>query len=133
MNEHLDGSGNCLLCKTLHAAPTELPDVRCWSPPCQPFSTMRWKGGSTPCTSDSASHPKFNISMEDILELTERSPASLTMIEQVHSFTKPEKHLHNKSPCQVVVEGLTALYGDGCVAAVSLDSKVWLEGSRPRP
>jgi hypothetical protein len=130
--EHLAGEGFCLQCKSRHKVDSSDIDIRTWSPPCQPFSDLRWKGGTSSSTGSIESHPAHSITMDDLVELTETSPARITLIEQVMSFTRRDPKT-GKSPCEIVMSALEKVYGRGRVAAVSLDSAIWIEGSRPRP
>jgi hypothetical protein len=131
VSEHLAGTGRCLVCKKNHGIDSSNIDIRVWSPPCQPFSEMRWKSGTSSKTGAPSEHPQNSITMDDLLELTEASTPLITLIEQVGAFLKSDKG--KESPGHIVVSALEKIYGKGAVGVVQLDSGVWLQGCRKRP
>ena len=44
--------GRCLICKQTHFYDPGKIDVRFWSPPCDPYSVLRWTGGTTTATKE---------------------------------------------------------------------------------
>ena len=91
--EHVSGEGLCLVCKARHTVAYGTTDLRVWSPPCQPYSEMRWHAGGTSSTGLPSEHPQYSITMEDLLELTESDPALITILEQVPAFFSKQTKL----------------------------------------
>jgi site-specific DNA-cytosine methylase len=131
ISEYLAGEGYCFVCRKHHAyTPTDV-DLRVWSPPCQPYSDMRYKGGPTTSTGKPKDHPSYSITMSDLPEVAERWPAKITMIEQVPSLMKEDKE-QGASPFTLLMNDLEQTFGKGHTAAVTLESKFWMEGTRNR-
>jgi len=130
VEHHLQGSAHCLVCRRVHKIDSTNIDVRVWSPPCQPFSAMRFKKGSTKSTGAPCQHPGYGVASQLLPELEERMPARIVLIEEVMAFLKPDDS--GVSPAELVVADLELVYGQGCVAVMTVDSAIWMEGSRPR-
>jgi site-specific DNA-cytosine methylase len=130
VDEHISGFGHCFICNAKHSHESRNIDVRVWSPPCQPYSAMRHKHGTTASTVDPEDHPLHNITVSDLPEMTEFSKPLITLVEQVPTIMKPLKN--GRSPFSLLMSELEKIYGKGAVAAVTLDSALWMEGHRNR-
>ena len=122
--------GRCLICKQTHFYDPGKIDVRFWSPPCDPYSLLRWTGGTTTATKEDKDHPDYAVAMELIPDVEDASPAHITIVEEVWVFLKPDKT--GMSPCQRLVVSLELRYGKGHVKVVKLNADIWIEIQRPR-
>jgi len=108
----------------------ERPDISSGGFPCPPFSSQRFKGGSTASTGDATEHPKFGTLMDGLVRyLAHRQPKSF-WLEEVEGFIRPLKTLLGKTPLQVLARELVALGYH--VRAVKIDMSVFCQISRKR-
>ncbi len=119
-----------MICRHSHKVKGDGTDLLVFSPPCQPFSEARHKGGKTSKTQSAEDHPQHNITVSDVPELVELLRPLTVIIEQVPGIEKPGKS--GRSPLGVLLSELDKIYGIGCSAAVKLQSSIWIEGSRTR-
>ena len=129
MEEHRQGTGRCLMHRSICTANTCKPDMCVAGPPCQPFSNLRQKNASTGSRLQAAEmHPDFDTSEVHLVAwLAARQPYT-AIVEQVSSFAKPDAS--GESPCARLCERLRAQF-EG-IELVMLTPEVWCKASRPR-
>lgn len=132
VGEVIDRKGYCFQCKSTHMIDSTGVDVRIWSPPCQPYSELRGKKGTTPRTGEASGHPGFSVSSSDLPELETARPAKLCIVEQVPGFNKEPEKGARLSPCAELICTLEGIYGKQSVGAVEVGSAIFIEGSRRR-
>ena len=131
VEEYSAGRGFCLICDRVHDIFPGTTDFRVWSPPCDPFTPMRWTRGGTASTGPMQDHPAQYVAGDMIMATQEQDPADITLIEEVEGFLT-KKNKEGISACDVLVEDMDYVNGAETTAVVKLDADPWIEGSRPR-
>ena len=106
------------------------PDVASGGFPCQPYTNLRQKTGSTPKTGAVTSHPFCAVVMDGLMEYVENRKPYVLWIEEVDGFMRQLAVLGHRSPCSVVVE---ALKSKGyAVTVLRMNHEIYIAAKRPR-
>ena len=112
-------------------------DILWGSGPCQPFSRMRQSG-----TKDTQEHPGYSATFGkdgSLVSLAERLRPAAFLAERVLGFAvSSSKAAPHSTPKDDFVDRVMSICGSdgkalfGCHACIKLDSKDFVDGSRPR-
>ena len=129
IHEHSCANGFCIICQQDHTLDVPTPDLLCLSPPCQPFSKLRYKSGQTAKTSDVASHPLVCVSADLANDLIKLRKPHIWLVEEVVTWNERPKYC-TVSPCEKNAAEHRPDYPG--IGLLQLDQSEWIAGSRPR-
>ena len=125
----VDGHGKCFFHGKDCKCPTMRPDISIHGLPCQAYSWMRQRSGSTKNTGQVWQHPGHAEVFEGFHSyLTERQPRGW-IVEEVPALAQPDK----RTGIPFLQTFLTQCKSLGyCVVVLQMDHVVWVEMSRSR-
>ena len=126
------GHRQCAL-KRKHSA------AHCWlfGPPCQPWSRLRFKKGTSEATRTPTEHPLFHCTMQDVPYIIETNDPDGGIIEQVwdgftDEYVRPDDDMYDQavSDARILIDQLTAQGYE--VRPARMQTKDWQDVSRAR-
>jgi site-specific DNA-cytosine methylase len=128
LTDLVQGEGRCAVHGETCSVSRERPDLAVLGPPCQPFTKLRQKKGTSTRTGTVTGHPLFDVTMRQTIQYVERYKPRICVVEQVPAFGEMDSR--GDTPLETFVAEFSRHFG--AVRVVDLDESLWVCASRPR-